>query len=117
MREKRQTVIRRTPEGRYVVTCRICPNRFLRQLRPGERVGVAFDTAREAEDQGSRHRQSVTHQDAVVRLARNVPSDEEIVFARIFGGPEPMPCSECGYFHSQKLSCLVAARVRDREGL
>ena len=115
MRERQQTGIRKGDDGRFQVWCRICPKRQSKCTRRDERANVWFDTAEEALAQGKRHRQSEYHQQVVIAKASTRPTQEEMALRRIFGKDDVEPCRKCRYYHSQSLTCVAAAKIRDQE--
>jgi hypothetical protein len=112
---KPQTGVRRGDDGRFTVFCRVCPKSAWRRLAPNERTGGWYDSGDEAAEQGKRHRRSEAHQETVIRMSSTQVTDEERVLARIFGGDTAGPCEMCGFEHSTRLTCLTAARIRDKE--
>jgi hypothetical protein len=113
--DRPQTGIKRGEDGRFKAYCRICPKRQRNHLGPDEQADRWFDTKDEALEQGRRHRRSDFHQNVVLTLAFNPPTNEERVLAKILGTEVREPCEVCGFHHHIRLGCLQAAQIRDRE--
>ena len=93
--QRRQVLVKKIDDGRYVVSCRVCPKRVAWRLAGDASTGI-FEDGATAYRHREAHLKDSVHARCLEGLADLRETPEDALLRKIFGGEEPTSCNECG---------------------